>query len=186
VPSNPQFDPWSTELERLTRVLNQVGPDEVCCEGLTPRQCGILRTLVDKQGARISDLAADAGLTPSAMTRVLEKLEARNLVQRVRGAGDDGRAAAVAITARGREVRKSIDDLMRERTKSIVAQIPAGLRPQLLAGIRMLNQALERGGCCEFTGEWPEVGLSCKIMDNPNGAAKQNRAAARRKSHVER
>jgi hypothetical protein len=50
----------------------------------------------------------------------------------------------------------------------------------------MLNQALARGGCCEFTGEWPEVGLSCKIMDKQNGGAKQNRAAARRKSHVER
>jgi MarR family transcriptional regulator, organic hydroperoxide resistance regulator len=185
MPSNSQFDLWSTQLERLARVLNQVGPDEVCCEGLTPRQCCILRTLVDKQGARISDLAADAGLTPSAMTRVLEKLEARNLVQRVRLAGDDGRAVAVAITARGREVRKSIDELMRERTKNIVAQIPAGLRPQLLAGIRMLNQALERGGCCEFMGEWPEVGVSCKIMNHQNGAAKQSRAV-RRKSHVER
>src|SRR5712692_5528190 len=89
---------WSAELERLARVLNRVGPDEVCCEGLTPRQCGILRTLADKQGARLSDLAKEAGITPSAMTRVLEKLEAQNLVQRVRGAAEDGRAADVAVS----------------------------------------------------------------------------------------
>jgi DNA-binding MarR family transcriptional regulator len=155
---------WSGELERLARVLNQVGPDEVCCEGLTPRQCGILRTLTDKQGARISVLATDAGLSPSAMTRVLEKLEAQNLVQRVRGA-DDGRAANVAVTPRGREVRKKIDELMRERTRNIVSAIPAGFRPQLLAGLRMLNQALGQGGCCEFSGEWPEVSVSCKMLD---------------------
>jgi DNA-binding MarR family transcriptional regulator len=162
-------------LERLARVLNQVGPDEVCCEGLTPRQCGILRTLVDKQGARISDLAAEAGLSPSAMTRVLEKLEAQNLVQRVRGADDDGRAAQVAITARGRETRKRIDDLMRERTRSIVSSIPAGFRPQLLAGIRMLNQALEHGGCCELTGEWPEVTVACKMMEKPESSPRSRR-----------
>jgi DNA-binding MarR family transcriptional regulator len=182
---NTHFDLWSRELERLARVLNQVGPDEVCCEGLTPRQCGILRTLVDKQGARISDLAADASLTPSAMTRVLEKLEAQNLVQRVRGAGADGRAAAVAITPRGREVRKSIDELMHERTKSIVSAIPAGLRPQLLAGIQVLTQALGSDGCCEFTGEWPDVGVSCKMMEKQSRSGKQSRVAGRRKPHGE-
>jgi MarR family transcriptional regulator, organic hydroperoxide resistance regulator len=169
VASISQAGAWSTELERLARVLNQVGPDEVCCEGLTPRQCGILRTLIDKQGARISDLAAESSLTASAMTRVLEKLEARNLVQRVRGADNDGRAAVVAITPRGREIRKTIDELMRQRTKSIVAAIPASVRPQLLAGIRMLNCALERGGCCEPTEP------NCKALETPGGTGRRRR-----------
>ncbi len=168
-----QVAAWSAELERLARVLNRVGPDEVCCEGLTPRQCSILRTLADKQGARLSDLAKEAGITPSAMTRVLEKLEAQNLVQRVRGAAEDGRTAEVAITGRGREVRASIDKLMRERTKTIVTAIPPGFRPQLLAGLRMLIQSLDPGGCCEFSGEWPDVAVSCNI--------KKGEPAARRK-----
>ena len=163
-----QTDVWSAELERLARVLNQVGPDEVCCEGLTPRQCGILRTLMDKQGARISDLAAESSLTASAMTRVLEKLEARNLVQRVRGADKDGRAARVAITPRGREIRRTIDELMRQRTKSIVAAIPVSGRPQLLAGIRMLNQALARGGCCESAA-------NCNVVETPEGTGRRRR-----------
>ncbi|HET7440965.1 MAG TPA: MarR family transcriptional regulator [Terriglobales bacterium] len=177
MPPSPVIDPWSNELERLARVLNQVGPDEVCCEGLTPRQCGILRTLIDRQGARISDLAADAGLSPSAMTRVLEKLEGQNLVQRIRGADDDRRAASVAITSRGREVRKRIEQLMRERTQQIIDAIPAGFRPQLLAGIRMLNQALEHSGCCEFSGEWPDVAISCKLP-------KSTQPSTRRKRHA--
>ena len=62
-------------------------------------------------------MAKEAGITPSAMTRVLEKLEGRNLVQRVRGAAEDGRAAKVAITSHGREVRASIDKLMRQRRR---------------------------------------------------------------------
>src|SRR2546426_837658 len=74
-----QIQQWWDELERLARILGQVGPDEVCCDGLSQRQCSILRTLVAQEGARISDLAASSGITPSAMTRVLEKLEARKL-----------------------------------------------------------------------------------------------------------
>ena len=157
---------WSAELEQLARALNRVGPDEVCCEGMTARQCSILRTLTAKQGARLSDLAAEAGITPSAMTRVLEKLEAQKLVQRVHSADGDGRAAEVAITRHGRQVRAKIDKLMQSRTKTIVSAIPAGFRPQLLAALRMLNQTLGPDGCCQFDGEWPNVGVTCRVDNN--------------------
>ncbi len=154
---------WSQELERLSRLLGRVGPDEVCCEGLTTRQCGILRTLAAGEGARISDLASSAGISPSAMTRVLEKLEARQLVKRVRGAARDGRAATVAITLRGRHVRGEIDQLMLERTRTILSAFPSGVQPQLLAAIRLLNQALEPGGCCQFEGEGAESTFTCSL-----------------------
>lgn len=154
---------WSAELENLARALGRVGPDEVCCEGLTPRQCGILRILVDREGARLSHLAAESGISPSALTRALEKLEAHGLLKRMRGTGSDGRAAMVAITERGRRVRGRIDQLMRERTRTILRVIPAGFRPQLLAGIRMLSQALAPNGCCQFGGQWPDVGVTCRV-----------------------
>ena len=154
---------WSDELEKLARGLNRVGPDEVCCETLTPRQCGILRTLADLPGAQLSQLAREAGITPSAMTRAIEKLEAQNLVRRVRGNKDDGRAASVQITERGRAMRKRIQKLMHTRAEAILAAIPAGFRPQLLASLRMINQSLEPGGCCEFTGKWPEIGIACRM-----------------------
>jgi DNA-binding MarR family transcriptional regulator len=175
VPHASQLHAWSQELEQLARILGRVGPDEACCEGMTPRQCSILRTLVDKQGARLSDLAVDSGITPSAMTRVLEKLEAQGLVQRVRGKSPDGRAAMVTITANGREVRRRIDELMLERTQKIVNAIPAGFRPQLLSALRMLNQAMGPEGCCEFNGEWPEIGVSCKIKDRGKKATRRKR-----------
>ena len=158
---------WAAELERLARCLGRVGPDEICCEGLTSRQCSILRTLAEQEGARISGLASATGITPSAMTRVLEKLESRDLVKRVRGNGNDGRAAKVAITARGREVRASIDRLIKTRTETILSAVPDGLRPQLLAAIRVLNQVLEPGGCCQITGDWPQVAMGCSLSEKP-------------------
>ena len=170
-----QIADWSAELEQLARVLNRVGPDEVCCEGMTARQCSILRTLRAKQGARLSDLAAEAGITPSAMTRVLEKLEAQKLVQRVRGAAEDGRTAKVAITRYGRQVCGRVDKLMRSRTRIIVGAIPAGFRSQLLAALRMLNQTLGSDGCCQFDGEWPNVAVSCRVAnDKPVSRRKSN------------
>ena len=154
---------WVQELEKLARTLGKAGPDEVCCEGLTTRQCSVLRTLVDKQGARLMDLAAESAITPSAMSRALDKLEAQKLIRRVRGKGNDGRAAVVEITVRGREVRQRIDQLMVDRTRQIVNAIPEALRPQVLACLRVLTQSMGPGGCCQFSGEWPEVSISCKL-----------------------
>ncbi len=148
---------WYQELERLAKLLGQVGPDEICCEGLTARQCSILRTLVRQEGARLSDLAQAAGISPSAMTRVVERLEKLRLVHRVRGAQKDGRAAWVEITAEGRKLRQRIDRLMQERTSAIVNAIPEASRNKLLEGLRMLNGCIERGGCCGFAAAQTEA-----------------------------
>jgi DNA-binding MarR family transcriptional regulator len=139
---------WWDELERLSGILGQVGPDEVCCEGLSQRQCAILRILVSSEGARLTDLAALSGITPSAMTRVLERLEGRGLVERVRGSHSDGRASTVRITEGGRRTRLQLDALMRERTEQIVSSIPDEKRQEVLAALQLLNDAIESAGCC--------------------------------------
>jgi len=141
---------WWDGLERLAKALVKVGPDDVCCEGLTVRQTAILRTLTAREGARLSDLAEAAEISPSAMTRVVEKLEAQGMVERVRGVGDDGRAAMVKITPAGREVRKRIDELMQERTMAIVNSVPAEKREMVIEAVRILSAAMESEGCCGF------------------------------------
>ena len=157
MPGTTEIAGWYAELERLVKLLGRVGPDEVCCEGLTARQCGILRMLASQQGARLSDLAQAAGITPSAMTRVLERLEKLGLVRRVRGTHDDGRAAAVEITAEGRKVRQRVDRLMHDRTHAIVNAIPEPTRKKLLEALRTLNSCIEQGGCCGFAAAQTEA-----------------------------
>ena len=143
---------WWDELERLSRILGTIGPDEVCCDGLSQRQTAILRVLVAREGARLTDLAALSGISPSAMTRVLEKLEARGLVERVRGTHDDGRAAMVRITAAGRRTRKLLDELMRSRTRTIMSAIPQQQQAGVLQALQLLNRAIEGAGCCPLNG----------------------------------
>src|SRR5882724_4111007 len=169
-----QIHAWWDELERLARILGQVGPDEVCCGGLSQRQCAILRTLVAQEGARISDLAASSGITPSAMTRVLEKLEARNLVERVRGTHADGRAATVKITAAGRQIRQQLDEMMRETTRTTVATIPPKQRARVLGSLKLLNDVIASSGCCglnepvESSQLISEIGFGKSMFQNVN------------------
>ena len=157
-PAN-SLDAWRLELDRAERVLGRIGPDDICCEGLTPRQAGVLRVLTDREGARLSDLAAAAEITPSAMTRNLERLEKRGLVRRVRGGQDDRRSAVVEITDAGRRVRARIDEMMLDRSAAILNAIPASQRAQVLAALQLFNTALEQSGCCgpNFCCDGPEI-----------------------------
>ncbi len=142
------IDAWWNEFERLSRALGQVGPDEVCCEGLTPRQTSILRILVAREGARLMDLAALSGISPSAMTRIVERLEKIGLVQRLRGQQQDGRAAMVKITPEGREARHRVDELMRQRTGEIVSALTDEERDSVFGALQKLTSAMEQHGCC--------------------------------------
>ena len=177
--ANPLGD-WRAELDRAERVLGRIGPDDICCEGLTPRQTGVLRILVEREGARISDLAAAAEITPSAMTRLLEKLERRSLVRRVRGSSEDGRAAMVEITAEGRRVRGRIDEMVLDRSRAIMTAIPDSQRAHVLAALRLFNDALEKAGCCgpNYCCETPDGSL-VKIGNEAPGAERRNSLAHR-------
>lgn len=146
----PNIDAWWDQLERLERVLMCVGPDEVCCDGMTPRQTSILRTLIAQEGARLSDLAAASRISPSAMTRVIEKLEKQGMVQRVRGAREDGRAAIVEITPAGRKARRRIDQLMRDRARAVAEAFPENRRADVLRMLHEFTHALELSGCCSL------------------------------------
>ena len=139
---------WWSELERLGGVLGRVGPDEVCCEGLTQRQCAILRVLASREGARLSDLAIHSSLSPSAMSRIVDKLQERGLVERVWGSGSDGRSASVAITSAGRRTRRQLDQLMLQRSAELVAAVPESKRESVLESLRILNDALESTASC--------------------------------------
>lgn len=143
-----QAQAWWNELERLSAVLGRVGPDEICCGGLTQRQCAILRILAAREGARLSDLAIHSRLSASAMSRIVDKLEKMGLVERVWGTGSDGRAASVAITSAGRTTRRQLDRLMLQRSGQLVAAVPEAKRKTVLEALKILNHALESSACC--------------------------------------
>ena len=147
-PSKNAVESWRREIDRAERVLGRIGPDDICCEGLTARQASVLRLLAEREGARLMDLAAAAEITPSAMTRLSEKLDARALVRRVRGGQSAGRAAMVEITLEGRRVRGRIDEMVDDRSRAVMTSIPAGQRAEVLGALRLLNDALEAAGCC--------------------------------------
>lgn len=115
--------------------------------GLTLSQYGLLEGLASRRAARIQDLAAAAGISPSTATRILDALERRGIVRRTRST-QDRRAVAVSLTEFGAELLHAEQDWLRGRQRAFYASLPAAeqeLAPDLLIRLAVLIDDLAAG-----------------------------------------
>jgi DNA-binding MarR family transcriptional regulator len=114
---------------------------------LTFSQYALLRTLADRDGARVSDLAGQAAVTPSTATRILDALERRAIVSRTRSA-HDRRGVTVRLTDAGRLALHRQDAWMQGRQRAFYTGLPAherAIAPDLLLRMSALIDELAAG-----------------------------------------
>jgi DNA-binding MarR family transcriptional regulator len=125
----------------LRGALSRLGPDEVCCEGLTPRQCRVLRAVGDEPDLNLSLLADREGLTASGMSRRVDPLVAQGYLERRWGAQDDGRALRLELTRKGRESLAAVEQQIYGGVETLWQKIPASERGDVLAALKVLVRA---------------------------------------------
>jgi DNA-binding MarR family transcriptional regulator len=114
---------------------------------LTLSQYSLLLPLSGTETARVSDLAAEAGIAPSTATRILDALERRAMVRRER-AVQDRRGVMVTLTTEGRDALSRQDDWMRARRLAFFAELPLAERElvsDLLVRLASLIDELSAG-----------------------------------------
>ena len=77
-------------------------------DGLSPREYGVLYALSDSpHGLRITELRSDVLLTQPGISRLIARLEAAGLVERVDDP-DDGRACRIRLTDAGARAQRHV------------------------------------------------------------------------------
>jgi DNA-binding MarR family transcriptional regulator len=115
--------------------------------GLTLSQYGLLEGLSGRRASRVQELAAQAGITPSTATRILDALERRGVVHRVRSR-EDRRGVAVSLTDLGEQLLAIQRDWMRARQRAFYESLPPverQLAPDLLVRLAALIDDLAAG-----------------------------------------
>jgi len=101
----------------LRRALTDAGVGEV-----KPAYLGVLMSLWQEDGLRATVLARRAGLEPSSVTGLVDRMEGAGLVER-RPDPSDRRAQRIGLTERGRSVQPRVvavvDSLLSELTEGI-------------------------------------------------------------------
>ncbi|MFO0550685.1 MAG: MarR family winged helix-turn-helix transcriptional regulator [Polyangiaceae bacterium] len=139
-----------SDLVAVCRAFGLFERDVICCGTVTVSQCTLLSELSD--GAReIGALAATMGLTNSGMTRLVDGLEERGWVERVRGV-EDRRRVEVRLTTAGQNEAKRLEGLTEACIGGVLGRIPSGKRAQVVESLRLVREAIdsarEQLACC--------------------------------------
>jgi len=129
-------------LRRASRALTQLYDDAMLPSGLRVTQFSLLRTLARSGRSRITDLAAATLIDRTALSRNLDPLVERGLVEIVPGA--DARTREVALTRAGSSAIRAALPHWR-RAQAEVAQALGGERLDALIATLAAIESLHPG-----------------------------------------
>ena len=132
-------------LRRAARALTQLYDDAMQCSDLRVTQFSLLCTLAASGPLRISDLAARQLLDRTALSRNLDPLLARGLIEAVRG--HDARTREVAITPQGKRELRAAEPHWRRAQAVVRARVGADRLQALidtLADLEALHPRIDR------------------------------------------
>lgn len=121
-------------LRRAARALTRLYDDAMAPAGLRVTQFSLLRTLAASGPLRISELAARQLLDRTALSRNLDPLLARGLIETLRGR--DARTREVAITPAGRRGLRAADPHWQRAQSDVRGRLGAGRLRMLIDTLR--------------------------------------------------
>mgnify|MGYP000852577620 CR=1 FL=1 len=140
--------PVIRELARCYQAFQRVSDANIRRLGLTPAQFDVVVTLGNTPGMAFKELGTRTLITKGTLTGVVDRLEARRLVERCVCPGD-GRSTIVRLTAAGDETFRRVFEPHLAHLAPAFESLPARDRRQLESGLRMLRESLEKQGDAE-------------------------------------
>ena len=122
-------DPFDCHFYLITRVsllITAALRKELAAAGveqIRPAYLGVLLVLWGDDSVRSVDLARRAGLEPSTMTGLLDRMERDGLVRR-EADPDDRRAQRILLTDHGREVEGPVNAVVDSTVERVLGDVP--------------------------------------------------------------
>jgi len=128
---------------RLARFFNQLMREQMTCGPVTVQQCYTLEALGDGPKT-MNELAAEVGIHQSTLTRVVEKLEKQNLVQRSR-LEHNQRSVEVQITQAGKQTYELLDKAGSQMISDLLDNIPKERQVTIVEAMEEVAELLNPG-----------------------------------------
>lgn len=129
------------QIGRLRKALRQRFDACAAPMGITVPQFQVLRRLWEQDGLLTCTLMRDSGLDAGTITGIINRLEAKGLVRRVR-AEEDRRAVAIYLTPAGREMEAPLAEVMQAVADEAVAGLGPVKRSELLDLLQRMGENL--------------------------------------------
>ncbi len=121
-------------------------------QGVTAAEAVLLRELHAAGAVAPSVLADRLGMTRGAVTKLVDRLKAKQYLVRAKGRGD-GRMQTIALTGAGAKLVPELDAVAADVERAVFARLDAAGRTGLVKGLR------------KVAGDWP----ACPSGSNGSG-----------------
>ena len=116
--------------------------NDICCYGISVSQCYTLETLREHGTLSMQALADLLQLAVSTVTRIVDQLVDKRLVER-QSNSRDRRICQVQLTAEGKRLLHTIHTELVAREQAILQRRPAASRDHVIWAIAELSRALD-------------------------------------------
>jgi DNA-binding MarR family transcriptional regulator len=127
---------------KLVRKINRIWEKAYMEVALSPAHAYLLRAVLKRPGCRLSDLAENLSLAPSTVTRFVEALVARGLLEKYRGG--DGREYRLRPTATALEIKDRLEAIGDSLTRKMCQVIGAAALNDLVETLRETEWKIEK------------------------------------------
>jgi DNA-binding MarR family transcriptional regulator len=125
---------------RLSRAITKIAEEEFAPTGLTPMYGYLIRLVIGAPGISQKELSEKLHITPSTLTRFIDKLEGKQLVER----RVQGKTVLVYPTAKGEELEETIRRSSTNLHLRYEALLGKEAADELSKGIVLTSEQLER------------------------------------------
>jgi MarR family 2-MHQ and catechol resistance regulon transcriptional repressor len=112
-----------------------------CCGDLSQPEYRALCLASQRQQCSMQEIAKDLGFTKGGATRVVNRLEKRGYVERMRSP-EDGRVCCVKVTVPGSMLVKSVNREKEERIAKIMSKVDPGMQEVIKTALQSFVQAI--------------------------------------------
>jgi len=136
-------------LSRVKSTMSNMITQRALAElGVTSQQASVLFMVASGKCLLAAELAREYGIDASAVTRLVDRLEKRGLLERVRSS-EDRRAVRLALTPEGQAIAERMPPIF----NGVIDQLTSGFTPEEVGFLKsMLRRILTNSCHCEAGG----------------------------------
>ncbi|MFF2481062.1 MarR family winged helix-turn-helix transcriptional regulator [Paenibacillus sp. NPDC058071] len=125
---------------RLSRAITRMADDAFAPTGLTPAYGYVVRLVIGKPGITQKELSDTLSIAPSTLTRFIDKLEVKKLVERK----GHGKTVLVYPTDKGNELGPSILEASKRLKKNYEEVLGKDVAAMLTSNQEQMSDLMER------------------------------------------
>ncbi len=131
----------SRALIEIVRHFGPKGPNGECCENLSMPEFLALDKIANTEDCPVQNIGQLLGFTKSGATRIVNRLEKKGYVQKIKSF-EDGRVCCVVITPQGENVLASTDERYSKEIEQLLSRMSDKNAPHMKALLKDMARAL--------------------------------------------